>query len=169
MLLRRLFVLFTLLVPLTILQAADSVPLNENDAEFAKKATIGGLMDVQSTEIALKRTTQPQLEVTAIHSESLAKLHLDPAIISHFNVSIADGSKTHQHNNVDRPYWTVPAGHSCHHCGAPLSAARCEGLELHSSSCTSTRFASAAMNTCGRRCSQIKQRCLGWYTRRTCL
>ena len=57
MLLRRLFVLLTLIVPLTVLQAADSTPLNADDAEFAKKATIGGLMEVQSAETAIKRTT----------------------------------------------------------------------------------------------------------------
>lgn len=57
MLLRRLFVLLALLVPLTALQAVDPVPWNEDDAEFAKKATIGGLIEIQSAESALKRTT----------------------------------------------------------------------------------------------------------------
>lgn len=57
MLMRRLFLLLALLVPFTVVQAADPVPWNKDDAEFAKKATIGGLIEIQSAESALKRTT----------------------------------------------------------------------------------------------------------------
>ena len=55
MLLRTLFVILTLMVPLMAMQAADSTPLTEKEAEFAKKATIGGLTEIQSVESASKR------------------------------------------------------------------------------------------------------------------
>ncbi|HEX3133584.1 MAG TPA: DUF4142 domain-containing protein [Planctomycetota bacterium] len=55
MLLRRLLLLLALVVPFAALQAADTVPLTKDDTEFANKATIGGLTEIQSAETALKR------------------------------------------------------------------------------------------------------------------
>ena len=57
MVMRPLFILYTLMVPLGFMHAADSVPLAEKDAQFVKKATIGGLIEIQSAETATKRTT----------------------------------------------------------------------------------------------------------------
>ena len=60
MLLRRLLLLLTLVIPFSALHAVDSTPLNEDDTEFVKKATIGGLIEIQSAESALKRTLTPE-------------------------------------------------------------------------------------------------------------
>lgn len=56
MALSRLFILLTFIIPFTLMQAADPAKLNDNDADFIKKATIGGMMEIQSAESALKRT-----------------------------------------------------------------------------------------------------------------
>lgn len=51
---RRTLLLLALLVPLAV-QAADPVPLHEDDAAFINKATISGLVEIRSSEAALSR------------------------------------------------------------------------------------------------------------------
>ena len=55
LLLRRIFLLLALVIPFSATHAVDSVPLKKGDIEFANQATIGGLMEIQSAENALKR------------------------------------------------------------------------------------------------------------------
>ena len=54
--LRRLLVLAVLLLPFTLMQAADPVALHDDDIAFINKATIGGLMEIRSAEAALARS-----------------------------------------------------------------------------------------------------------------
>lgn len=60
MFLRRLFLLLALAIPFTLGHAADPSPLSDGDLTFIKKATIAGLMEVQASEAALKRTLTPE-------------------------------------------------------------------------------------------------------------
>jgi putative membrane protein len=56
MFLLRTLALTALLIPLSFMQAADTVMLHENDQAFIKNATIGGMSEIMMSEAALKRT-----------------------------------------------------------------------------------------------------------------
>ncbi|MBA3697374.1 MAG: DUF4142 domain-containing protein [Planctomycetes bacterium] len=55
MLLRRFFMLLVLVLPFTLIHAADPAALHEDDAMFIKRATIAGMMEARACEAALKR------------------------------------------------------------------------------------------------------------------
>lgn len=56
MLLRRLLLIITFILPFSLLQAADPAVLHEDDVAFVKKATTGSLIEIRSAEAALTRT-----------------------------------------------------------------------------------------------------------------
>jgi putative membrane protein len=57
MLMRTFLAIIALAATITFMPAADPAALHENDIAFAKKAAVGGLLEVRSSEAALKRTT----------------------------------------------------------------------------------------------------------------